>query len=62
MPSAFVSPEIVLPDAAQFCFCRRFQKMENLVRDQGVGGSNPLAPIFGFSKIQPVSECLRNGL
>src|SRR4051812_33039816 len=34
--------------------------VEHLVRDQGVGGSNPLAPIFGFSKIQPVSEYLRN--
>ena len=36
--------------------------LEHLVRDQGVGGSNPLAPIFGFKQIQPVSECLRNGL
>ncbi len=39
-----------------------FNTCENRIRDQGVGGSNPLAPIFGFSKIQPVSECLWNGL
>ena len=38
-------------------FSANFNKLLNLVRDQEVGGSNPLAPM-----IQPVSDNFRNGL
>jgi hypothetical protein len=43
-------------------FSSAFNKLPDMFRDQEAGGSNPLAPTFYFSKIQPVSEPSRNGL
>jgi len=39
-----------------------FNTHQNRIRDQGVGGSNPLAPINDIDKIHPIPECIRNGV
>ena len=61
------------PRAARRCCCIRsnpqrhcvgewLSLVEHLVRDQGVGGSNPLSPTNTFNGLQPLIDPARNQL
>src|SRR5215831_4489834 len=41
--------------AVSFAFGEWLSLVEHLVRDQGVGGSNPLSPTNSFTEIQAIS-------